>query len=104
MSEQVEAAPVPVRAPERDWAHIIIAIGVVLTICYVAELVLAVILVSTLLAFILAPIVDLLGQFRLPRGLSSAIAVETTTSAPGVRWPASCPISGSMPASRRRSA
>ncbi len=75
MSEQVEAAPVPVRAPERDWAHIIIAIGVVLTICYVAELVLVVILVSTLLAFILAPIVDVLGQFRLPRGLSSAIAV-----------------------------
>ncbi|MGC2194355.1 MAG: AI-2E family transporter, partial [Terriglobales bacterium] len=75
MSEQVEAAPVPTRAPERDWAHIIIAIGVVLTICYVAELVLVIILVSTLLAFILAPIVDLLGRFRLPRGLSSAIAV-----------------------------
>jgi predicted PurR-regulated permease PerM len=47
----------------------------VLTLCYVAELVLVIILVSTLLAFILAPIVDLLGRFRVPRGLSSLLAV-----------------------------
>ena len=75
MSEEVEAAPVPTRALARDWAQRIIAIGVVLTICYVAELVLVVILIATLLAFILAPIVDFLGRFRLPRGLSSLIAV-----------------------------
>ncbi len=75
MSEEVVIAPVPTRAPARDWAQRIIAIGVVLTICYVAELVLVVILIATLLAFILAPIVDLLGRFRLPRGLSSLIAV-----------------------------
>jgi len=49
--------------------------GVVLTLCYVAELVLVIILASTLLAFILAPIVDLLGRYRIPRGLSSLIAV-----------------------------
>jgi predicted PurR-regulated permease PerM len=75
MSEELAIAPVPTRAPARDWAQRIIAIGVVLTICYVAELVLVVILIATLLAFILAPIVDLLGRFRLPRGLSSLIAV-----------------------------
>jgi predicted PurR-regulated permease PerM len=75
VSEQLEAAPVTTRAPERDWPHIIIAMGVVLTVCYVAELVLVVILVSTLLAFILAPVVDLLSRFRLPRGLSSLMAV-----------------------------
>ena len=75
MSEQVETAPAPTRAPTRDVAHLIIAIGVVLTICYVAELVLVVILVATLLAFILAPIVDFLGRFRVPRGLSSLFAV-----------------------------
>jgi predicted PurR-regulated permease PerM len=75
MSEPLEAAPVRTQAPERDWAHIIIAMGVVLTLCYVAELVLVVILVSTLLAFILAPVVDALGRFRLPRGLASLIAV-----------------------------
>jgi len=59
----------------RNWPLTIIAIGAVLAICYVAELVLVIILVSTLLAFILAPIVDFLGQFRLPRGLSSLVAV-----------------------------
>ena len=75
MSEQVETAIISTPTPARDWAQRIIAIGVVLTICYVAELVLVVILASTLLAFILAPIVDFLGRFRAPRGLSSLIAV-----------------------------
>jgi len=79
MSELVEAhtpAPLPSTRPlSRNWAQIIIAVGVVLTLCYVAELVLVVVLVSTLIAFILAPVVDFLGQFRLPRSLSSLIAV-----------------------------
>src|ERR1700751_1042773 len=76
MPEELEAVePVTTRAPKRDWPQTIIAIGVVLAICYVAELVLVIILVSTLLAFILAPIVDFLGRFRLPRGLSSLVAV-----------------------------
>lgn len=75
MPDQLEIEPVRTRTPERDWAHIIIAMGVVLTVCYVAELVLVVFLVSILLAFILAPIVDFLGRFRLPRGLSSLVAV-----------------------------
>src|ERR1700751_5303339 len=76
MPEELEAVePVTTRAPKRDWPQTIIAIGVVLTLCYVAELVLVVVLVSTLIAFILAPVVDFLGQFRLPRSLSSLIAV-----------------------------
>src|SRR6266404_282713 len=61
--------------PLRHWPQIIIAVGVVLTLCYVAEFVLAVMLVSILLAFILAPIVDLLTQVRLPRSLASLVAV-----------------------------
>jgi predicted PurR-regulated permease PerM len=75
MSEQVEAAPVQTRAPRRDWSQLIIATGVVLTLCYLAELVLVVILVSTLLAFILAPVVDFLCRHRFSRGLASLIAV-----------------------------
>ena len=79
MSELVEAhtpAPLPSTRPlSRNWAQIIIAVGVVLTLCYVAELVLVVVLVSTLIAFILTPVVDFLGQFRLPRSFSSLIAV-----------------------------
>jgi predicted PurR-regulated permease PerM len=75
MSEQVETAPVPTQTPARDWALRTIAIGVVLSICYVAELVLVVFLIAVLMAFILAPILDLLGQFRIPRSLSSLVAV-----------------------------
>ena len=75
MSEQVESAPATTRVPKRDWPQLIIAMGVVLTLCYVAELVLVVILISTLMAFILAPIVDFLGRYRVPRGLSSMVAV-----------------------------
>jgi predicted PurR-regulated permease PerM len=59
----------------RHWPQLIIAVGVVLTLCYVAELVLVVMLVSILIAFILAPAVDILMQARLPRGLASLVAV-----------------------------
>jgi predicted PurR-regulated permease PerM len=78
MPEELEAiVSVTTPFPKRDWPQTIIAIGVVLTLCYVAELVLVVILVATLLAFILAPIVDFLSRRRLPRGLSSLVAVWT---------------------------
>jgi predicted PurR-regulated permease PerM len=74
MSDALET-PLTGQRASRNWPQLIIAIGVVLAICYVAELVLVVILISTLLAFILAPIVDFLGQYRVPRGLSSLLAV-----------------------------
>ena len=67
-------ADAPVR-PGRQWALNTIAIGVVLAICYYAERALAVILISVLLAFILAPLVDALMRLRLPRGLAAGIAV-----------------------------
>ena len=70
----IATSPVATRS-SRNWPLLIIATGVVVTVCSLAELVLAVILISTLLAFILAPIVDFLSRFRLPRGLSSLIAV-----------------------------
>jgi predicted PurR-regulated permease PerM len=79
MPEEVDtASPSPVSLSSRSfrhWPQIIIAVGVVLTLCYVAELVLVVMLVSILLAFILTPVVDLLMQMRLPRGLASLVAV-----------------------------
>ncbi len=76
MTEQAETqVAAPAALLYRNWPQLIIAVGVVLTLCYVAEFVLAVMLVSILLAFILAPVVDFLGRFRLPRSLSSLIAV-----------------------------
>lgn len=56
-------------------AQIVIAIAVVLTICYVAKLVLVVLLVSILIAFILEPLVGLMEEIRIPRGLGALIAV-----------------------------
>lgn len=84
MPEEVETvSPGPISASGlglssrsfRYWPQIIIAVGVVLTLCYVAELVLVVMLSSILLAFILAPIVDFFVQTRLPRSLASFFAV-----------------------------
>lgn len=54
---------------------IILATAAVLTLMYFAKPVLVVILVSILLAFILAPIVEVCDRLRLPRALGSGIAV-----------------------------
>src|ERR1051325_944728 len=63
------------RRISRHWAMNIIGIGAVLALCYYGELVLAVMLVSVLLAFILAPLVDLLMILRLPRGVAAFVSV-----------------------------
>jgi predicted PurR-regulated permease PerM len=64
------------RQPRRaHWALTVIGIGAILGFCYWAELVLAVMLVSVLVAFILAPVVELLMRVRLPRGVAAAVAV-----------------------------
>src|SRR5215467_15574970 len=76
---QLDSIPVrPVRhrqALRRHWAMNIVGIGGTLTLCYYGEAVLAVILISILLAFVLAPVVDLLTWIHLPRGLAAFVAV-----------------------------
>ena len=67
----------------RHWAMNIVGIAGVLALCYFGESVLVVMLVSVLLAFILAPIVDLLTYFRLPRSLAAAIAILLLLAAVG---------------------
>ena len=57
------------------WPEVVIACGVLLAVCYLAELVLVVLLFSILAAFILAPLVDFFIGFRIPRALASFIAV-----------------------------
>lgn len=59
----------------RHWALNAVGIGTTLAICYFAEKALAVILVSVLLAFILAPLVEMLMHLHVPRGVAAAIAV-----------------------------
>jgi predicted PurR-regulated permease PerM len=63
------------RSGGRNWAQGVIAAGVVLFFVYTAELVLAVLLFSVLLAFILSPVAGFLQTLRLPRSVASAIAV-----------------------------
>jgi len=66
------APPVPAR---RHWALNIVGIAGILALCYYGETVLVIMLVAILLAFILAPIVDLLTRIRLPRGLAALVAI-----------------------------
>jgi predicted PurR-regulated permease PerM len=65
------------------WAMNFIGIGVIGALCYYGELVLVVILISVLLAFVLAPVVDLLQWFRLPRGAAAFLAVLLLIAAVG---------------------
>ncbi len=53
----------------------VIAVGGVLTMMYLAKTVLILTLISVLIAFMLAPIVELCQRIRLPRSIGSAIAV-----------------------------
>jgi predicted PurR-regulated permease PerM len=56
-------------------AQVIIAIAVVLGICYVGKLVLVVLLVSVLIAFMLGPIVEGLERVKVPRPVGAFIAI-----------------------------
>src|SRR5689334_16173706 len=73
--EYPTAVRVGLHRPQNRWALNTIAIGVILAICGYAERALAVILISVLLAFILAPLVDGLMRLHLPRAVAAAIAV-----------------------------
>ncbi len=56
-------------------AQTVVAVGVVLVLCYVAKLVLITLLVSILLAFLLEPMVEGLRRLHIPRSVGSFVAV-----------------------------
>src|SRR5947209_5215119 len=58
-----------------NYAQVLIATIAVLAACYFAKLIFLVLMVSVLLAFVLAPIPDLLERARIPRALGALIAV-----------------------------
>jgi len=93
-----EPEPVPTMAIDRSTAAelerrrilriqasalVILAAAMVLMLIYMAKLILVVILISILISFVLAPVVDLLAQFQVPRGLGSFIAVFLLVVAAG---------------------
>lgn len=57
------------------FAEIVIATGVVLTLMYYAKLPMLVLLVSILLAFILAPLVDLFTRLKVPQTAGALISI-----------------------------
>ncbi len=56
-------------------AQTVVAVAVVLVLCYVAKLVLITLLVAILLAFLLEPLVEGLRRIHIPRALGSFLAV-----------------------------
>jgi predicted PurR-regulated permease PerM len=54
---------------------VILAVAAVLSLLYVAKLILVVVLTSVLVAFVLAPMVDSLSSLQLPRPLSAFLSV-----------------------------
>src|ERR1051326_6911142 len=56
-------------------SNVIIAVFVVLAACYFAKLLFVVLMVSILLAFMLAPLVDVLERVHVPRPLGALFAV-----------------------------
>ena len=64
-------------------ALVILAAGAVLTLIYVAKLLLVVVLISILLSFVLAPLVDLMVRFQIPRAAGAMVAVLLLVGAIG---------------------
>jgi predicted PurR-regulated permease PerM len=76
------SAPTP-EAQRRHWAMNVVGVAGIFALCYFGESVLVVMLVSVLLAFILAPVMDLLMFLRFPRSLAAAIAILLLLAALG---------------------
>jgi predicted PurR-regulated permease PerM len=55
---------------------VILATAAVLSLMYVAKLVLVAVLIAVLMSFVLAPVVDGLANFRIPRSLGAFLAVS----------------------------
>jgi predicted PurR-regulated permease PerM len=70
--EVAVARPHPRR---KDWALNALGLAAIFAICYFGEEVLVVLLISVLVAFILAPLADLLIKLHFPRALAAGVAV-----------------------------
>lgn len=64
-------------------ALVILATSAVLCLMYLAKLVLVVVLTAVLMAFVLAPVVDALANFKVPRSLGAFLAVALLVTTVG---------------------
>jgi len=70
-----EVAVAKPRPKRKDWALNALGLGAILAICYFGEEILVVILVSILVAFILAPVADFFVKLHLPRSVAAGVSV-----------------------------
>ena len=63
------------RPRRKDWALTAMGLGAIIAMCYFAEQILVTILVSVLLAFVLAPVVTSLTKLKVPHWVSALLAV-----------------------------
>jgi predicted PurR-regulated permease PerM len=78
--EVAVARPHPRR---KDWALNALGVGAIFAICYFGEEILVVLLISILVAFILAPVTELFMRFRMPRAVAAGLSVALLLAALG---------------------
>jgi predicted PurR-regulated permease PerM len=78
-----EDRPAPLRRlglPERTSLGVL-AVAAVIALLYFGQVVIEALLISAIIAMVLAPIVDLLGKIRVPRALGAALATTAMVAA-----------------------
>ncbi|HXU15557.1 MAG TPA: AI-2E family transporter [Terriglobales bacterium] len=70
-----EVAVAKQRPHSKGWSLTVLALGAVFAICYFAEEILVVLLISILIAFVLAPVADFFARLHLARSVAAAMAV-----------------------------
>ncbi|HKR85476.1 MAG TPA: AI-2E family transporter [Terriglobales bacterium] len=70
-----EVAVAKQRAHGKGWALTVLGLGAVFAICYFTEEILVVLLLSILIAFVLAPVADFFARLHLARSVAAAMAV-----------------------------
>ena len=78
-----EVAVAKQRSHSKGWALTTLALGVVFAVCYFTEEILVVLLLSILIAFVLAPVSDFFERMRLPRAAAAGISVFILLAALG---------------------
>lgn len=70
-----EVAVAKARPRRKEWVLTAVGLGAICAFCYFAEAILVVILISVLLAFILAPVTEYCMKLRMPRSVAAGISV-----------------------------
>jgi predicted PurR-regulated permease PerM len=78
-----EVAVAKQRAHGKGWAFTVLGLGALVTVCYFTEEILVVLLISILIAFVLAPVADFFARLHLPRPVAAGIAVFLLLAALG---------------------